>query len=306
MTRIGVVVNPTAGHGRGADHGRRAVAEFHAAGLDTVDLSGDDASAALARARASLERIDALVVVGGDGMAHLGVNATAGTGVPLGLVPAGSGNDLARCLGLAIDDIPAAVRMIAGALDPPLRTIDAIATSSPNLDGVQPVWTVCVLSAGIDAAVNARANTYSWPQGHGRYVRGVVAELAAFTPYGYRIVIDGEELTQSATLVALANAPSFGGGLKIAPGAVMDDGLMEVVIADALRRHQIVRLFPKLYQGTHVTHPAVTIRRARVVTIEPGDVPTPTAFGDGEELAQLPLTARIVPHAVGLLAPRLP
>src|SRR5699024_9377350 len=110
-----------------------------------------------------------------------------------------------------------------------------------------------------------------------------------------------------ATLVALANAPTFGGGLRIAPDAVFDDGLMDVVIADELTPWQIIRLFPRLYNGSHVSNPAVHMMRARQVTIEPGPgISPPRVFGDGEDLSALPLTATMMHRAVPLLAPSPP
>ncbi len=303
MTRVGVVVNPTAGRGRAAGHGDGVADEFHRQGIETIDLSGKDAGHALARARAALDRIDALVVVGGDGMAHLGVNAIAGTGIPLGLVPAGSGNDLARTLRLPINKVPAAVGIIVEALGAGGRRIDAIATTREDDRSFVPTWAACVLSAGIDAAVNARANSYRWPMGAGRYVRGVFAELMQFAPYSYRVTIDGDTCEQPATLVTVANGPTFGGGMRIAPEAKVDDGLLDVVLADGLSRREVLGLFPKLYRGTHVGHPAVQIRRAREVIIEPGPgVRPPRAFADGEDLSALPLTARVAPGAVHLLA----
>lgn len=304
MTTIGVVVNPSAGHGRARGCGTEVLRALRGHGVQVLDLTGQDADHALARARAALDRIDALVVVGGDGMAHLGVNAIAGTGVHLGVVPAGSGNDLARALGLPVGDVPAAVHVILRAMERGPRYIDAIATNSPVAPARVPQWTACVLSAGLDAAVNARANTYRWPRGAARYLRGVVAELTTFRPYDYRITIDGKTCSRTATLVALANAPTFGGGLQIAPDAQFDDGLMDVVIADGLSRREILRVFPRLYRGTHLTHPAVHVTRAREVTLEPGNgVVPPPAFGDGEEVASLPLIATMVPSAVPLLAP---
>lgn len=299
-----MVINPTAGHGRAAGTGRQVFDLLTAAGCDAVDLTGDDAEHALARARAALDSLDALVVVGGDGIAHLGVNAIAGTGVALGIVPAGSGNDLARALGLHVGDPTAAVRQVLDQLEAGPRYIDAIATTSTAAPSRVPRWTACVLSAGIDAAVNSRANAYRWPSGGGRYVRGVFAELSTFRPYGYRLTIDGQVREQKATLVALANAPSFGGGMKIAPDALVDDGLMDVVVADGLRRHQILCLFPRLYAGTHLSHPAVRVYRATRVELEPFGRPVPPpAFGDGEYLSPLPISATLRPGAVPLLAP---
>jgi diacylglycerol kinase (ATP) len=164
---------------------------------------------------------------------------------------------------------------------------------------------MAVLSCGIDAAVNDRANRMTWPSDGGRYVRALLAELGAFRPFGYRVTMDGEVWEGDGTLVAVANTRSFGGGLLIAPDAEPDDGLLEVVIADGLRRSQLLRIFPRLYRGTHVSHPAVHVRRVRSVVIEPllsrGAAP-PVAFADGERLDALPLQCDLHPRAVGVLA----
>ncbi|WP_448072254.1 diacylglycerol/lipid kinase family protein [Georgenia yuyongxinii] len=320
--RVGVVVNPTAGKGRGA----RAAAEVRAglsrAGLTALDLSGHDADAAAARARTGLvQGLDALVVVGGDGMVHLGVNVVAGTGVPLGIVAVGSGNDVARDLALPVHDVGASVALVVAALGhgsrtgadggtpgatdggPRVRTLDAVAVSRPG--GPVEHWYMAVLSCGIDAAVNDRANKMTWPAGAGRYVRALTVELAAFEPFGYRVTMDGQVWQDAGTLVAVANTPCFGGGMRIAPGAVPDDGLLDVVIADGLTRTELMRLFPRVYKGTHLAHPAVHVHRARSVLIEPaarfGAAP-PVAFADGERLDALPLQCDLHPGAVHVLA----
>ncbi|KAE8762703.1 diacylglycerol/lipid kinase family protein [Georgenia thermotolerans] len=354
--RVGLVVNPTAGKGRGAKVAARVTAGLARAGLEAIDLSGPDGESAAARARAGLVRgLDALVVVGGDGMVHLGVNVVAGTGVPLAIVAVGSGNDVARDLGLPVHDVDAAVALIAEALgDPPasiegtpseptagasqspdavtggaraagvpaaaagmpaaggagapaaratVRALDAVAVSRPG--GPVARWYMAVLSCGIDAAVNDRANKMSWPAGAGRYVRALMVELAAFEPFGYRVTMDGEVWEGDGTLVAVANTRSFGGGLLIAPDARLDDGLLDVVIADGLTRTELLAVFPRLYRGTHVSHPAVRVRRARSVLIEPaarfGAAP-PVAFADGERLDALPLQCDLHPGAVRVVA----
>ncbi|HIZ36654.1 MAG TPA: diacylglycerol kinase family lipid kinase [Candidatus Ruania gallistercoris] len=328
MSRLGVLINPTAGHGRAGAGGRDALALLGRSGHEVIDLSRHTAEAALARARDTLWELDALVVVGGDGMVHLGVNVVAGTTVPLGIVPFGSGNDLARTLGLAEHDVRRAVADVLAALEGAPRVVDAIATrvhmpaaedadpagsaaasAAPHGDELEDPtaveWTACVLSAGIDAAVNHRANTYRWPQGGGRYVRGTLAELTVFHSYGYRLTIDGVVREQDAVLVALANAPSFGGGMHIAPQAQMDDGWMDVVIGHAMGRAQLLRLFPRLYRGTHVHSPRVEVLRAREVVLEPlpGRRRPPPVYADGELLGRLPLRARLRPGALRLLTP---
>jgi diacylglycerol kinase (ATP) len=313
--RVGLVLNPTSGKGRGAKVRERVLAGLRAAGLDPVDLSGPDLDAATSRARAGLAQgIDALVVVGGDGMVHLGTNVVAGTGVPLGIVAVGTGNDVARDLGLPVHDVDASLAVLRVALAADgagdgagdaagVRTVDAVAVSRPG--GLTEHWYMAVLSCGLDAAVNDRANRMTWPADGGRYVRALLAELGGYVPYGYRVTMDGRVWEGDGTLVAVANTRSFGGGLLIAPSAEPDDGLLDVVIADGLSRSRLLRLFPRLYRGTHVTDPAVHVHRARSVLIEPllarGAAP-PVAFGDGERLDALPLQCDLHPRAVGVLA----
>lgn len=305
MTRVGVVVNPAANGNRGSSPGSGVLRELAAAGHEVLDLSAEDAQLALGRARTSChagaERIEALIVVGGDGMVHLGINAVAGTGVPLGLVAIGSGNDFARTVGLPVHDGRAALRVLEDALARPPREIDVL--RSEGADGVRR--TACVLSAGFDAAVNARANSYSFPPGGGKYIRGVLAELHGFQPYGYALTIDGQHRELAGTLVAIANGPYLGGGMKIAPDARIDDGLADVVVAAGLTPWQLIRLFPSIYEGRHVAHPAVEVIRAREVVLEPlADHPSPPqAHGDGELIGSVPLRVTVEHRGLRLLAP---
>lgn len=306
MERVGVLVNPTAGRGRGRTVGDAVLAHFARRGVIVRDLSGDDADAAIARARQGVvEGLDALLVVGGDGAVHLGVNVVAGTSLPLGIVAAGSGNDVARALGLPIDDTAAALRVIERAVATGPRRIDAVRMHAPGYAARE--WFICVLSAGIDAAVNARANAMTWPAGRARYVRALAGELGRFRPYGYRVHVDGEPWISAGTLVCVANGPSFGGGMRIAPDATFDDGLLDVVLVGPVRRAELARIFPLVYSGRHVSHPAVTIVRGREVTLEPQHhgphAPPPHAFADGEPVGPLPLRCVVVPGAVAVLAP---
>lgn len=303
MSLLGLVVNPTSGHGRGHAAGMQAHAGLVGAGHEVVDLSAPTLARATDAARtASLVGLDALVVVGGDGMTHLGVNVVAGTPVPLGIVAAGSGNDIARCLGLPVHDVPASLTAIEHGLAEGPRRIDAATVGAPGQAAVE--WFAGVLSAGIDAAVNARANRLRFPPGTARYVRALIGELAAFRPYGYRVAWDSGTWEHAGTLVAAANVRDFGGGMRIAPDADLEDGLLELVTGGALSRTQVVRLFPSLFTGTHVRDPAVRVVRTARVLIEPaaawGPHP-PVAFADGERIGPLPLEAKVVPGALLVL-----
>jgi len=301
--RIGVVVNPTAGHGRGQRRGRHVLAAARRRGHRVQDLSAQDLATATQHARqAVVHGLDALVVVGGDGMVHLGANIVAGTDLPLGIVAAGSGNDIARAMGLPRHDAEAAVAMVENGLESGGRTVDAVVTGPPDYSASE--WYLGVLSCGIDAAVNARANTLSWPRGAGRYVRALMAELRTFRPYGYRITLDDDTWESTGSLVAVANGSLIGGGMRIAPDSRMDDGLLDVVIAGPLSRRELLGIFPKVYSGAHVNHPACTVLRSTKVLIEHshvGPVP-PAAFADGERIGPLPLRVEVHADAVRLLA----
>lgn len=286
---VALLVNPTSGKGRGA--AARAVVEesLRARGMRVRTLVGDNAVHARDLAHAAVtEGVDAVVAVGGDGMVHLALQVVAGTETPLGIVPAGTGNDLATCLGLPTDP-RAAVEVVAAGEQ---RRIDAVRAGER--------WWGCVLGAGFDSIVNERANTLRWPKGGARYNVAIALELPRFRPLPFVLTLDGETWATDAMLVAVGNAQSYGAGIRITPDARLDDGLLDVCVLAPVSKLDFVKTLPKARTGAHVHHPAVTIRRARVVTIaSPGVV----AYADGERLGPLPLTCECVPGAVRVFAP---
>jgi diacylglycerol kinase (ATP) len=156
-----------------------------------------------------------------------------------------------------------------------------------------------VLAAGFDAVVNERANAMSWPRGQMRYNLATLAELRVFEPLRYVLDLDGAPRTLEAMLIAVGNGPSFGGGLRIAEGAFVDDGLLDVVVIKPLTKLDLVRTYPKLFRGTHVHHPQYERHRVRKVTVaSPGIV----GYADGERFGALPLTVECAPGAVEVLA----
>ncbi len=259
------------------------------AGLVVRNLEGRDVDEALDLARQCVaDGVDALVVCGGDGMAHLGAQAVATTGIPLGIIPAGTGNDVARYFDLPRKDpLAAADRVIA--FEP--RTID-LARSGTK-------YFITVLAAGFDAIVNERANRMTWPKGQMRYNLATLAELRVFEPLPYTIELDGETRRLDAMLVAVGNGPSFGGGLRITEGAVLDDGLLDVVIIKPMSKANLIKTYPKLFKGTHTTHPQYEHHLVRTVTVAaPGIV----SYADGERFGALPLTIECAPGALSVLA----
>ncbi len=286
--RVALLTNPTAGKGRGRAAGEVALRRLRDAGFAVSDLRATDAAHGLQLAREAVaDGVWALVVVGGDGMVHLGAQAVAETGVHLGIVPAGTGNDVARYL-----DLPRR--------DPATATDRVIASTPRRLDVARcgATYFVTVLAAGFDAVVNERANAMTWPRGQMRYNLATLAELRTFEPIGYTLELDGRSHRLDAMLVAVGNGPSFGGGLRITEGAVLDDGLLDVVVIRPMSKPGLVRAYPKLFRGTHVHLPQYEHHRVREVTVAaPGIV----AYADGERIGPLPLTVSCVPGGLSVL-----
>ena len=282
---IALLTNPTSGKGKGARARSAALERLRGAGLTVRDLSGRDADEAQDLARAAVaDGVEALVVVGGDGMVHLGVQAVADTGTPLGIIPAGTGNDVARYFDLPRKDaVAAADRVVAGQT----RVVDLARCGSK--------YFATVLAAGFDALVNERANRMTWPRGQMRYNLATLAELRVFKPLHYTLDLDGRQKTLDAMLVAVGNGPSFGGGLRITEGALLDDGLLDVVVIKPMSRGGLVRTYPKLFKGTHVTHPQYEHHRVRSVTVASPGI---TTYADGERFGELPLTIECAPGAL--------
>jgi diacylglycerol kinase (ATP) len=261
------------------------VPHLRQAGIQVLRLEGADGeeSASLAHA-AVADGVDGLVVIGGDGMVHLAAQALNGTGIPLGIIPAGTGNDTASVLGVHRKAlVEAADVVIAGHQ----RSLDLAEVSGRVY--------VTVLAAGFDSLVSERANRMRWPRGQMRYNLATLAELRVFRPIRYSLELDGEQRDLDAMLVAVGNTASYGGGLRMCEGAQPDDGLLDVVVIKPLSKPQLVRLFPRLFSGTHTTHPQFERHRVRTVSIAAADI---TAYADGERLGPLPLTVRVLPSAL--------
>ena len=296
--RVGVAVNPTAGGGRGAAAGSATALRLTEAGFDVVLLQAGSAVELIERAATAIaDGLDALVVVGGDGMVHLGTNLVASTTLPLGIVAAGTGNDVARSLGLPVKDLAAAAQVVVDAVRAGTnRPVDAV-RCGPEPAGRR--WFAGVLGAGFDALVNERANSWSWPRGRRRYDLAILRELPVLRPRDYVLELDGVRHELQAVLVAVANSPAYGGGLHVCPDAQMDDGLLDVLVVGPLSRTRFIRLYPSVFSGRHVGHPEVQVLRARVVRLNsPGIV----GYADGERIDPLPLTCEAVPGALRVLA----
>ena len=266
-----VLVN--AASGQGLDEREREYLREHASReLRTVELvvvDDPDFAELRRRARDELERgVAAVVVRGGDGMVSLGVDLVAGTRTPLGIVPAGSGNDFARAAG-----IPVARRRWRETFDALLRALEHPAAYTRSVDalrvrcGGRELWAANSVNYGFDAVVNERANGLRLP-GTLRYLAAIVQAAGRFEAREFVVRLDGgPEERLRTTLVCAANGGSVGGGVRIAPGADLADGRVEAVTVAGMPKLGFLALFPSALVGLHRLLPQVRIRRARTLEV---------------------------------------
>jgi diacylglycerol kinase (ATP) len=290
-TRAALLVNPSAGRGRHSAAAQAVGHHLEGAGWQVARLQGRNGAAAADLARDVVrEGYEILVVMGGDGLVHLALQSLAWSTTALGIIPTGTGNDVARYLGIPRDDPLAAADIVTSGHT---RTIDLACTG--------PAYYATVLASGFDSIVNERANVMTWPKGQMRYNLATLAELRVFKPLPYSLELDGDRWQGDAMLVAVGNGPSYGGGLRMCEGAILDDAMLDVVIIKPLGRAALLRLYPRLFSGTHVTHPAYEHHRVRAVSVA---APGVVGYADGERLGPLPLSIEAAPAAVSILAPR--
>lgn len=296
--RIAVLVNPTSGRGRGDASAGAAIARLRELGADVVAYAGDSVERSRELARAALETEPAaLVVVGGDGTLSTLLDVVVGSRVPIALVPAGTGNDFARALGLPTDAVHAA-DAAALALDGRARAIDV--GHIETADASRLFLTVVAL--GFDARVSDRTNRLRWPRGRARYYLALIAELARLAPVPFRVSIDGAPARSCpGTLIAIGNTGSYGGGMPICPRSEADDGQLDVTHVAPLSRRRLVRLFPLLLAGTHLARPEVTAARATRVRV---GAPGLVAYADGERIGTGATTVTVRAGALTMLVPR--
>jgi diacylglycerol kinase (ATP) len=287
--RIALVVNPTSGRGLGARVAPVVRERLAAAGI-TVDVHSTTCAEDVGRISAEVvaSGADAVALIGGDGTVHLGAQVLAKSGMPFGVIPAGTGNDFARGIGVPLKDPAAAADLIV-----------AGKTRAIDLAVAKDEFITTVVAGGFDSLVNKRANAMSWPKGNSRYTVATLAELRTFKPLEYVVTVDDEVIETKAMLVAVGTGPTYGGGLQICAGAEIDDGLLDVTIIQPVSRFTLLQMFPKLSKGTHVGHPMMRTTRGRSVRIESPGI---TAYADGEVLGPLPVDIGIAPGALTVFA----
>lgn len=254
-------------------------------GIETHSIQGDCLEDFRAKLLTALKEnaVSGVIAFGGDGFIHEIIQHIAPRSIALGVIPCGTGNDFARSLGIYALSLH--------------QQIEIIASTQPrklDLGRVGQKWFAAILSTGFDALVNERANQMNWPKGRMKYNLAMIEKLILLRPHRYRIKMDQEIVDVDATLITIANGSSYGGGMKVCPQATLDDARFDVMILKKVSRLELLKVFPKVYFGNHVGHPAVSFYRCQNIEIEGSG----TSYADGESIAKLPLSAQCVPGAL--------
>ncbi len=292
---VALLTNPAARGGAHTGVAMRTAERLRQAGIRVSVISGGSAAESSDLLHTALEiGVDAVVVAGGDGTVSVAIQILAGGEVPLGIVPAGTGNDLATSLGLRdLDADTAADAVIAGAT----RAIDLARVTRP--DGSSVLYGT-VLASGFDSQVNDRANRMRWPRGHMRYNIAILIEFLTLRGIPFDVELDladgrTERIAGDLVMATVGNGRTYGGGIPICPDADMEDGLLDVTLVRPAGRVRLLRLLPRVYRGTHTTIEQVSTYRVRAARLASPGV---TAYADGERLGELPVSIEVVPAAL--------
>jgi diacylglycerol kinase (ATP) len=299
------VVNPSAGRGRTRKLLPRLTDAFARTGLDVDVCVSVDLDDAVRLAREAFDDGRGVVACGGDGTVNALAGVAADHGGVLAIVPTGAGNDFARHLGLDakswLDTIPLLGTGQVGTVDLGRAELTG-PDADPDEAGVRCFTSVA--NAGFDSEANRWANGVQWASGTTLYVLAVLRTLATYRPHRFRLTVDGEDHDIEAWLVAVGNTRGYAGGMLITPGAELDDGQLDVCVVGSVSRAGFLRSFPRVFRGTHVSHPAVDMYRGKVVELASIDRSVPIElYGAGERIGPLPARMEAVSSALQVIVP---
>lgn len=314
-TVVAVIGNPAADNGAAAKIHQYVYRELQSLGarygIDVIDIGGGSYDESFDHVVRHRNQYDALVVIGGDGMVSLGVNALADSGVPLGIVAIGSGNDFARGLGLPINKVDLAINGIIGAVVCHTSSVVDTGTVVCNEQIRSERVFAGMLSCGLDASINDRANHSRLPNGSVRYFVAVLQELMHLRQYGYRVCVENpdgsyDDLDIISPMLTVANSRHIGGGLEVSPYSCLDDGLLDLVWIEHMpSAREVVEAISKAYRGRLLSSRLFGWRRVRSVKIsrsQIGDTP-PTLMADGEYVGTLPVQVNVSKRSLQVLVP---
>lgn len=276
-----IAINPKSGHGKGAIVGQEVVQYFAQREIQYQTFSGATADELKKDLETFLSsnQCSGVICVGGDGLAHLVLQLVVPRSIPFAVMPAGTGNDIVRTLGWSLNDISTYLDRVINEAPKPI-----------DLGNVDSEWFAAILSTGFDSVVNERANSLSWPKGPQRYNVAIALELPRFRPLRYEIELDTEKISTEAMLIAIGNGRSYGGGMYVCPQAQLNDGLFDVMILEPVSKVEFLKVFPKVYSGSHISHPRVRIVRSTKVKLTASAI----AYADGERIGAAPISAECV------------
>ncbi len=287
-----VIANPVSGRGRAVRVGEEIVHRLGAMGIPSVlELTAGPGDATRIAREAVARGSRRIAAVGGDGTVHEAAAGIAGSQAALGIVPCGRGNDIARVLGVP-HDLPGAADLLARGKE---RAIDL------GRVGDRTFLTVASLGFDAEVAEKSRRSLIRLP-GALNYVGSVLSTVATYRMMEVELEGDFGRFSGSVLLVATANMSTYGGGMKIAPGALCDDGLLDVCIVHELPRHTLLRLFPRVFTGTHTTLPFVEMRRTRRLTARTSR--PARIYADGEPIGDTPASIEVDAGSLQVLVPR--
>jgi YegS/Rv2252/BmrU family lipid kinase len=292
MAEIAAVFNPTAGRGRARQVWPELARQLNEAGIEvhTIETTrpGEEEQITVDLYNQGQRRF---LSVGGDGTLHNIVKVLGGTEATLGIIPAGSGNDMSRTLGIEPGRPETALRSI---IDNRVKRID--------LGKANGSWFINAAGCGFDAEVAQAANTWGKKYFHGKvgYIAAVLTSFVSFPKQELHITLDGRPIEHRGWLAAVCNGQWFGGGMHIAPNAQPDDGLFDLVIVGDISRIGLLQAFPTIFTGEHVKNPYVHLYQARRVRIETSG----NAYiqAEGEPMGRGALDCELVPAALGVYA----
>jgi YegS/Rv2252/BmrU family lipid kinase len=287
---LALLVNPASAHGRTLKLLPRVEQELDARRVVFRVERTRGLEDGVAKALRAVEAGEVPVVVSGDGLVGAIGGAMAGSETPLGIVPGGRGNDLARVLGIP-DDPTAAVDVLVGG---ETRRIDVGEVNGSRFLGI--------VSVGFDSEANRVANETHFLRGNLVYAYAALRTLLTWKPGRFTVRVDEERVRFSGYSVSVANSRAFGGGMYIAPGAELDDGEFDIVTVGEVGKLRFVGNLPKVFKGTHVEEDEVRVFRAPHLELS-ASRPFPV-YADGEHLADLPASLRVLPRALSVLVPR--
>jgi diacylglycerol kinase (ATP) len=281
-----LVINPVSGQGRGTTIGTYVAGYLNQHKVEFTIVTGNSSVALSDHLKTFVLKnpdCNGVIAVGGDGLLHIVLQIVVPAQIPFTVIPAGTGNDFVRTLGWDLVEV-----------DEQLNRVTTTPPTPIDLGLVDGEWFGAILSTGFDSIVNEKANTMQWPKGPMKYNAAIAIELPRFVPRHYEITLDDRTISTEAMLIAVANGRSYGAGMLVCPNANIGDGLFDVMVLHPVSKLEFIKVFPRVFAGTHVSHPAVEIVRSKNVTIESNAI----AYADGERIGQLPISAECIHDAV--------